>query len=139
MNNKIVELDGRIFFLVPILLGFPLSVVQQTHLLYFEPARVTVEVKSIVTDSPCNGVLFRSSRFLVNLTSYAKFHDVSPEMAQLSTTISQAHRATAFHSFTSKHFLSVLLLVQVRVPTSIAASILETHGLSSGHSPFYFS
>lgn len=61
-----------------ILLEFPLSVVQQTHLPCFEPAGEAVEVKSMVTDSPCNGALFRSSRCLVSSASYGKIHNVVP-------------------------------------------------------------
>lgn len=61
-----------------ILLEFPLSVVQRTHLPRFEPARDAVEVKSMVTDSPGNGALFRSSRRLVSLTFYAEIHNVVP-------------------------------------------------------------
>lgn len=56
---------------MPIFLEFPLSVVQRTHLPCFEPAGDAVEVKSMVTDSPRNGALFRSSRRLVGLTLYA--------------------------------------------------------------------
>lgn len=78
MNNRTAELDGRILSLVPVLLEFPLSVVQRTHLPCFEPARDAVEVKSMVTDSPCNSALFRSSRRLVSLTFYAKIHNVVP-------------------------------------------------------------
>lgn len=43
------------------------------------------------------------------------------QMAQLSTTISQAQRATAFHFFTSKRFLPAPLLVPLGVSTSLAA------------------
>lgn len=78
MNNRTVELDGRILSLVPVLLEFPLSVVQRTHLPCFEPAGDAVEVKSMVTDSPCNSALFRSSGRLVSLTFYAKIHNVVP-------------------------------------------------------------
>lgn len=63
---------------MPIFLEFPLSVVQRTHLPCFEPAGDAVEVKSMVTDSPRNGALFRSSRRLVGLTLYAKIHNVVP-------------------------------------------------------------
>lgn len=44
------------------------------------------------------------------------------QMAQLSTTISQAQRATAFHFFTSKRFLPAPLLVPLGVSTSIAGA-----------------
>lgn len=63
---------------MPILLEFPLSVVQRTHLPCFEPARDAVEVESMVTDAPCHGALFRSSGRLVGLTFYAKIHNVVP-------------------------------------------------------------
>ena len=63
---------------MPILLEFPLSVVQQTHLPCFEPARDAVEVESMVTDAPCHGALFRSSGPLVGLAFYAKIHNVVP-------------------------------------------------------------
>ena len=63
---------------MPILLEFPLSVVQRTHLPCFEPARDAVEVKSMVTDAPRHGALFRSSGRLVGLTFYAKIHNVVP-------------------------------------------------------------
>lgn len=63
---------------MPILLEFPLSVVQWTHLPCFEPARDAVEVKSMITDSPRDGALFRSGRRLVSLAFYAKIHNVVP-------------------------------------------------------------
>lgn len=63
---------------MPILLEFPLSVVQRTHLPCFEPARDAVEVKSMITDAPRNGALLRSGRRLVGLTFYAKIHNVVP-------------------------------------------------------------
>lgn len=65
-------------FLVPIFLEFPLSVVQWTHLPRFEPPRDAVEMKSMITDSPRNSTLFRSSRRLVGLTFNAKIHNVVP-------------------------------------------------------------
>lgn len=60
MSNKWVRFTGE-SFLMPILLEFPLSVVQWTHLPRFEPSRDAVEMKSMVTDSPCNRAFFRSS------------------------------------------------------------------------------
>ena len=61
-----------------LLLEFPLSVVQWTHLPRFEPSRDAVEMKSMITDSPRNSALFRSSRRLVGLTFNAKIHNVVP-------------------------------------------------------------
>lgn len=52
MNNKAVELDERILFLMSVLLEFPLSAVQWIHLLCFEPVRDTVEVENMVTEPP---------------------------------------------------------------------------------------
>lgn len=68
----------NILFLVPILLEFPLSVVQRTHLPCFEPARDAVEVKSVVTDTPGHGALLGGGGRLVGLTLYAKIHNVVP-------------------------------------------------------------
>lgn len=63
---------------MPILLEFPLSVVQGTHLPCFEPSGDAVEMKSMITDSPRNSTLFGSSRRLVGLTFNAKIHNVVP-------------------------------------------------------------
>ncbi|KAK7799837.1 hypothetical protein U0070_011571 [Myodes glareolus] len=51
---------------------------QWTHLPRFEPSRDAVEMKSMITDSPRNSTLFRSSRRLVGLTFNAKIHNVVP-------------------------------------------------------------
>lgn len=63
---------------MPILLELPLSVVQGAHLPGFEPPRDAVEMKGVVTDSPSNRALFRSSWCLVGLTLDTKIHNVVP-------------------------------------------------------------
>lgn len=44
----------------------------------FEPTGDTVEVKSVVTDFPCDNTLFRRSRCLVSSTLYGKIHSAVP-------------------------------------------------------------
>lgn len=115
---------------MPILLELPLSVVQGAHLPGFEPPRDAVEMKSVVTDSPSNRALFRSSWGLVGLTLDTKIHNVVPADGTVINHNIQAQRATAFHLLTSKLFLPAPLLVPLRTSTPITAAILETHGQS---------
>lgn len=119
---------------MPIFLEFPLSVVQRTHLPCFEPAGDAVEVKSMVTDSPRNGALFRSSRRLVGLTLYAKIHNVVPADGTVinhnipgpegyciplqrekggtmhATLLTQAHTRAHTHTYTYTHTLQDFIL-----------------------------
>ena len=62
--------------LAPVLLKFPVAVVEWAHLARLEPARNAVKVECMVADAPCYRALLRCGGCLVGLAFYAQVHDV---------------------------------------------------------------
>lgn len=129
MNNKAVELDERILFLMSVLLEFPLSAVQWIHLLCFEPVRDTVEVENMVTEPPWNSALFRRSRHLVSLTFYAKNHRVISAAGTIINHNTPGLEFPLSHSTFSFQRASCLC----KDTHDHHCHHLEMHSLSSGH------
>lgn len=114
---------------MPILLELPLSVVQGAHLPGFEPPRDAVEMKGVVTDSPSNRALFRSSWCLVGLTLDTKIHNVVPADGTVINHNIPGAEGHCIPLLTSKLFLAAPLLVPLGTSTPIAAAILETRSV----------
>lgn len=118
MNNNIVELDGRILFLqCPYFWNshFLLSSGCTCHVLSSE--RCSGGEKH--DDSlPTHWCTLQKRQRLGEPSFCAKIPcaKIILQMAQLSTTVSQAQRATTFHFFTSKHFLLVCCGCHSRCP-----------------------
>ena len=107
-----------------VLLELPVPVVEGADLPGLQPAGDAVEVEGVVTHPPGNrALLARGARldqhsgiedvyFIFVYGTWLAWHSMHRsmmwlrQMAQLSTTMSQAHSATAFHFFTSNLFLS---------------------------------
>lgn len=62
--------------LVTIFLELPFSIIQRADLSGLQPTRNAVEVKGMVTHSPCNSALITGGRCLVRLTFNAQIHYV---------------------------------------------------------------
>lgn len=64
--------------LTTVFLQLPLTIVQRTYVPCLKPAGDTVEVESVVTDTPGCVAFFARRRDLVSLTIDAKIHDMIP-------------------------------------------------------------
>ena len=61
-----------------VLLEFPVSVVEWTHLPRLQPSRNAMEMEGMVADPPGDRALFSGGSTLVCLTFDAQVHDVVP-------------------------------------------------------------
>ena len=125
--------------LTTVFLKFPLAIVQRTNLTCFQPPRDAMKVKCLKrkTTSKARENHQSSLTWLhtpqatvhssVVAAAWFAWHSIHKSMmwfrqiAQLSTTISQAHRVTAFHFFTSK---------RLRCPTDVSV-VVEPLGKSA--------
>lgn len=101
---------SAIIQLVSVFLKLPLPVVQRAHLSGLQPAGNTVEMESMVADTPGYSALLRGCRSLVGLALYTEIHDVVPTN---STVIHHNVPGPQRHSIplvgnqiTNKHYLT---------------------------------
>lgn len=66
-----------------ILLEFPVCIAKWTNLTGFEPSGDTMEMKSMITDSPSNCTFLRGRSSSVCLTINAQIHTIEKEMLEM--------------------------------------------------------